>query len=86
MPSERIEFVWGPKNTEHVDRHVPRAIAEQVFNAPDFGPSVESVNSITAKGYGTVDGKSYFLAFAHSTHEHPQRIYIITCYRVRRKP
>jgi hypothetical protein len=76
-----MRFLWMPKNTSHVTRHVPRQLAEKVFSAPDFERTITQLDSITSQGYGTVDGVRYFLVFQITLTEDPPSVYIVTCYR-----
>ena len=73
-----MRFIWLPKNTAHVRRHVPTTLAERVMLAEDLDARL--VDEMTYEGTGTVDGELYRIWFMTA----PGEVYIITCYRARR--
>ena len=79
-----MRFIWDGWNTAHVTRRMSPHLAELVFTAPDFDATIEHVNTIRSRGYGTVNGVRYRLVFVRTLREDPPGIYIITCYRARR--
>jgi len=79
-----MKFYWGPLNTAHVERHVPRSLAEKVAEASDFRAFKVSRDSLALSGYSTVDGVEYFITAMRTIEQTETQICIMTCYRSRR--
>lgn len=73
-----VAFIWQPWNTEHLARHgATPELAEAVFYAPDF--QARPMNPPRWEGFGTVDGKSWKVAYIRSGEA---ELYVLTCFRI----